>query len=224
MIEKKIPANFVKLLYSYMTGRTLQVKVNRTLSEKRPIKAGIPQGSVLGPKLFPIFINDVPAFAKTSLALYADDTAIYAHSFSAEVATRQVQIQVNLLEKYFDKWLIQINLVKTEAILFSKKFTNTKIITPLKVKNRKVLTQPSVKYLDVHLDTRLTYHTHIDRTLTRAKATLNALYPLFSKDSKLTSGNKLTVQDGRTPGTNVCSVGLVQHHKYHNDQAAKVPE
>jgi hypothetical protein len=120
MIEKKIPANFVKLLYSYLTGRTLQVKVNRTLPEKRPIKAGVPQGSILGPKLFSIF-----AFAKTSLALYADDTAIYAHSFNAEVATRQVQIQVNLLEKYFDKWLIQINPVKTEAILFAKKFTNT---------------------------------------------------------------------------------------------------
>jgi hypothetical protein len=191
MIENKIPANFVKLLYSYLTGRTLQVKVNRTLSEKRPIKAGVPQGSILGPKLFSIFINDVPAFAKTSLALYADDTAIYAHSFNAEVATRQVQIQVNLLEKYFDKWLIQINAAKTEAILFAKKFTNTKIITPLKVKNRKVLTQSSVKYLGVHLDTRLTYHTHIDKTLTRAKATLHALYPLFSKQSKLTSGNKL---------------------------------
>jgi hypothetical protein len=191
MIENKIPANFVKLLYSYLTGRTLQVKVNRTLSEKRPIKAGVPQGSILGPKLFSIFINDVPAFAKTSLALYADDTAIYAHSFNAEVATRQVQIQVNLLGKYFDKWLIQINAAKTEAILFAKKFTNTKIITPLKVKNRKVLTQSSVKYLGVHLDTRLTYHTHIDKTLTRAKATLHALYPLFSKQSKLTSGNKL---------------------------------
>ncbi|KAJ3621745.1 hypothetical protein MTP99_003851 [Tenebrio molitor] len=193
MIVKKLPVNFVKLLHSYQTDRTLQVKVQQTLSEKRPIKAGVTQGFILGSKLFSFFINDVPTFARTSLALYADDTAIYAHSLSAEVANRQVQIQVNLLKKYFEKWLIQINPAKTESILFAKKFTNTRIITPLKVKNRKVLTQPSVKYLGVHvhLDTRLTYYTHIDKTLTRAKATLNILYPLFSKNSQPSTGNKV---------------------------------
>jgi hypothetical protein len=114
------------------------VKVESTLSDQKPIKAGVPQGSILGPKLFSIYINDIPKFTKTNLALYADDTAVYAHSFNAEVANKQVQIQVNLLEDYFDKWLIGINSAKTETILFSKKFTNNKIITPLKLKEQKI--------------------------------------------------------------------------------------
>jgi hypothetical protein len=50
MIEKKLPVNFVKLLHSNLTDRTLQVKVQHTLSEHRPIKAGFPQGSILGPE------------------------------------------------------------------------------------------------------------------------------------------------------------------------------
>jgi hypothetical protein len=56
---------------------------------------------------------------------------------------------VNLLEDYFDKWLIEINPAKTETILFSKKLTNNKIITPLKVKNQKIQTKPSVIVINV---------------------------------------------------------------------------
>ncbi|CAH1384237.1 unnamed protein product [Tenebrio molitor] len=149
--------------------------------------------SILGPKLFSIYINDIPKFTKTNLALYADDTAVYAHSFNAEVANKQVQIQVNLLEDYFDKWLIGINSAKTETILFSKKFTNNKIITPLKLKEQKIQTKPSVKYLGVHLDSRLTFHTHVNKTLEKARKTFNALFPLMNKKSKLSNQNKIKI-------------------------------
>jgi hypothetical protein len=193
LIKLKLPPNFIKLIHSYLTNRTLQVKIENKMSDKKPIKAGVPQGSILGPKLFSIFINDLPTFPKTNLALYADDTAIYAHSFNAEVANRQVQIQVNLLEKFFQKWLIAVNPDKTETILFSKKFTNTKIITPLKVANKSIKTTPSVKYLGVHLDTRLVYHKHIDKTIQKARITLNSVYPLLNKTNKLTIKNKLTI-------------------------------
>jgi hypothetical protein len=169
------------------------VKVESTLSDQKPIKAGVPQGSILGPKLFSIYINDIPKFTKTNLALYADDTAVYAHSFNAEVANKQLQIQVNLLEDYFDKWLIEINPAKTETILFSKKLTNNKIITPLKVKNQKIQTKPSVKYLGVHFDSRLTFHTHVNKTLEKARNTFNALFPLMSKNSKLSNHNKIKI-------------------------------
>jgi hypothetical protein len=193
LLQKELPVNFIKLIQSYLNNRTLQVKVESTLSDQKPIKAGVPQGSILGPKLFSIYINDIPKFTKTNLALYADDTAVYAHSFNAEVANKQVQIQVNLLEDYFDKWLIGINSAKTETILFSKKFTNNKIITPLKLKEQKIITKPSVKYLGVHLDSRLTFHTHVNKTLEKARKTFNALFPLMNRKSKLSNQNKIKI-------------------------------
>jgi hypothetical protein len=117
--------------------------------------------SHIGPRLFTWFINDIPTFVKTKLALYADDTAIYAHSFNGEVANRQVQLHLNMILKYFDEWLITINASKTETILFTRKSTN-KIIRKLKVKDKTIAKTPTVKYLGLTLDTRLNFHTHIN--------------------------------------------------------------
>jgi hypothetical protein len=71
----KIAVYMIKLIQSYLTDRTFKVKIENTLSEAQPIKAGVTQGSVLGPRLFTWFINDLPTFEKTKIALYADDTA-----------------------------------------------------------------------------------------------------------------------------------------------------
>jgi hypothetical protein len=192
LYKNKIPINMVKLLQSYLTDRKFRVKIENTLSETQLIKAGVPQGSVLGLRLFTWFINDIPTFAKTKLALYADDTAIYAHSFNGEVANRQVQLHLNMILKYFDEWLITINASKRETILrvFTRKSTNNKIITKLKVKDKTIATTPTVKYLGLTLDTRLNFHTHINNTLTKANATLRQIYPLMARNNKMTIDNK----------------------------------
>lgn len=191
--QTKIPPKIIKLIHSYLTEREFKVKVGNATSALKSIKAGVPQGSVLGPKLFNLFIRDIPTFKQTNLALYADDTAIYAHSFSSEVATRQVQIHANMLAKFYDEWLITLNAGKTEMVNFTRKFTNVKIITPLSVGNAKILEQPSVKYLGVQLDKRLNYQPHIQKTLASANATLRKLYPLLAKNNAMTSDNKTRI-------------------------------
>ena len=193
LLEYGVPTNFVKLIHSYLSDRQLQVRVGNELSNSRPIRAGVPQGSVLGPKLFNIYISDIPSFAKTELGLYADDTAIFAHSFSSEVAARQVQLHLNVLQPYFDEWLIKANPNKTEVINLNRHFTNNKIITPVKMQNVKIAPSPHVKYLGVTLDTRLTFKKHLDKTLTTANGTLRQLYALMAKDNGLSTDNKLTI-------------------------------
>ena len=75
LLKIGLPSRLVRLLDSYMTGRTLQVRIGTELSTERSVKAGVPQGSVLGPKLFAYYLYDMPTFSKTRLVLYADDTA-----------------------------------------------------------------------------------------------------------------------------------------------------
>lgn len=155
------PQLIVKIIHSYLSDRSFKVKVNNSYSTTTPIPAGVPQGSVLGPVLFSLYLNDLPTCAKTNTALFADDTAIYAHSFNADVASKQIQLQIYQLEKYWKFWKIKINSKKTEQIIFSRKFTNNKIFTPLKVENHKIKPKDTVKYLGMILDNRLTHRQHI---------------------------------------------------------------
>lgn len=126
LIGSKFPIYIIRLISGYLGAVSFKVRINNSLSEIQTTEAGVPQGSVLGPVLFSFFINDIPKFAKTSLAIYADDTSIFAHSFNAQVATKQTQIHLDQILAYTRKWKIKINNNKTEHIIFTKKFTNTK--------------------------------------------------------------------------------------------------
>jgi retron-type reverse transcriptase len=129
MHQAGLNINFIKLMSSYLTNRRIKVKVNNEISNEKLINAGVPQGSVLGPTLFNLFIHDMPQFAKTNLALYADDTAIYAHSFFAQAALLQNRLHLKILSTYFDKSKLKLNETTTETIIFSRKRTNNKIFT-----------------------------------------------------------------------------------------------
>ncbi|RZC33767.1 RVT 1 domain containing protein [Asbolus verrucosus] len=135
----------------------------------------------------------MPTFEKTNLALYADDTAIYAHSFNAQVASSQTQIHVNKIEKYFNKWKMKINEHKTEQIVFTRKFTNNKILNKLRINGNKVDTSKSVKYLGITLDSRLNFKKHINNVIIKANIALKTIYALMSKNSKMNKRNKITL-------------------------------
>ncbi|CAK9799280.1 Probable RNA-directed DNA polymerase from transposon X-element [Anthophora plagiata] len=190
MINHQFPIPLVKFINSYLRNRHLQVEVNGYKSSKRAIKAGVPQGSVLGPNLFNIYINDIPSFTKTKLALFADDTAIYAHSFNAVVAAKQIQIHVDLLEKYYEKWKIVLNASKTEVIVYKRKHQGTKIYQPIRVYNHKTHPTDVVKYLGVYLDSKLLFKQHIKQAIRKAYFIQKKLYPLMVPNSPLTNHNK----------------------------------
>ncbi|EFA00927.1 RNA-directed DNA polymerase from mobile element jockey-like Protein [Tribolium castaneum] len=191
MIHYKIPKSLILLIHSYLTNRELLVQLKNTQSTKKLIGAGVPQGSVLGPTLFNIFINDIPIFAKTNTALYADDTAIYASSFSAQIASKQIQIHINLLEKFYDKWKIKINAEKTQQIIFTRKFTDHKIWDKLRVYDNKITDEPHVKYLGTYIDTRLNFFKNTKYLISKASAALKNMYSLMNRNSKLTPQNKV---------------------------------
>lgn len=86
LTKLKITPPLVLLIHSYLKKRNFRVRVNGSLSISKNINAGVPQGSVLSPAFFNIYISDLPKFSKVNTAQYADDTAVYAHSFYAQAA------------------------------------------------------------------------------------------------------------------------------------------
>ena len=193
LIKLEFPKNLVKLLHSYLTERKLKVRINHTLSNERRIGAGVPQGSVLGPALFNLYLHDFPQFKQTNTALYADDTALYANSHSAQVATKQIQIHLNLLQPYYKKWKINLNSTKTEHIIFSRKYSNNKIFTQLKVGDSKIEPCTQLKYLGLHMDSRLNFIENLKQLRRKGEIALKNLYPLLIKNNYLTTKNKLHV-------------------------------
>lgn len=190
-----IPTQLSRLMACYLQNRNFRLKIKTKKSTVREIRAGVPQGSVLGPIIFNIYINDMPKFAKTNLAVYADDTAIYAHSFNAQVATKQVQIHLDMILKFANDWKIKINDSKTEHILFTKKFTNIKITSPLKVNGMSISTSNKVKYLGVYLDKGMSFVPQINHLVAKGHGVVRTLYPLLNRYSALTLKTKKLLYD-----------------------------
>lgn len=190
LIKLDFPQHLIQLISSYLENRQFSVRIGTQLSENKTPKAGVPQGSVLGPVLFNYFINDIPKFSKTQMAIYADDTAILASSFNAQVATSQIQIHLNQILNFTNEWKIKLNESKTEHILFSRKFTNTRITTPLQINRTKIETKHNVKYLGVVLDSKLYFKPHMKLVSEKVNLAIRTLYPLLNKKSPMSIQNK----------------------------------
>jgi len=83
--------------------------------------AGVPQGSVLGLVLLNIFIKNIPKSCNSSLAVYANDTAVFASSWKPALLVRRLQTHIDIILQYFSDWKMTINPDKSEAIIFTRR-------------------------------------------------------------------------------------------------------
>ncbi len=104
---------------SFLSGRSQQVIVNKSKSKWMDVTSGIPQGSVLGPLLFVIFINDLPESVKSTLFLFADDTKIYR---TIQNSDDQAILQSDLdkLHQWSEKWLLRFHPAKCKHMHIGK--------------------------------------------------------------------------------------------------------
>lgn len=151
----------LKLIKSYLSCRSFYVRADGAASSARPVTAGVPQGSILGPVLFNLFINDIPTLITCMLALFADDTALLTTSRRPWVACDRLQRYLNTVLDYFNRWKLAINASKTEAILFTRQQNSQS--THLIVNGHVVQWSKNVTYLGVVLDYRLTDYGLTDR-------------------------------------------------------------
>ncbi|KAL1122987.1 hypothetical protein AAG570_003311 [Ranatra chinensis] len=121
LITYNIPDALVNMLHSFLNDRLFRVKIDNHFSEWKNISAGVPQGSLLGPVLFNLYINDLPETTNTQVAMYADDTAFLAQSWKPGLVTNRLQEALNRAESWFSTWRMEINASKCAAILFTKR-------------------------------------------------------------------------------------------------------
>ena len=126
-----LPTKMTRWLSDFLVGRVIQVNVNGFLSDKISPIAGVPQGSVLSPLLFLIYVNDLPNphHRQNSKSQFADDTALWAASKKVQFAANLLRKDLRKSAKWCAKWRIKLNPEKTKVIIFSRSPLAMKIRT-----------------------------------------------------------------------------------------------
>ena len=112
------------LISSFLSNRWLQVILDGKSSQECPVNAGVPQGSILGPTLSLLYINDLPDDVICNIAIYADDTTLYSKCDQASYLWQQLELASELESDLRDtvdwgrKWLVDFNAGKTQLVLF----------------------------------------------------------------------------------------------------------
>lgn len=187
-----IPLYLFHLIHSYLANRTFQVTLLNAKSNRRVIRAGVPQGSVIAPTLFSLYVRDIPAHPQTELALYADDTAVIATSKKIELLQKYLDQHLLQIQEWLKLWRIKVNVSKSAAVLFTRRrrFPQPR---PLALCGENIQWAKDVKYLGVTLDSSLTFRLHIENVRNKARRTKGILRSLFHKRSKLSTANCLTL-------------------------------
>ena len=155
-----------KWLTSYLTNRLQYTCINSCLSRTLPVKFGVPQGSVLGPLLFLVYINDIcNASELVSPKLFADDTNIFLCDHSLKQLNNKCSTALTQFADWINANKLSLNIDKTNYSIFAtnnKKKELDNYLFELKIDNCLILRTKCAKYLGVFIDDSLKWTNHID--------------------------------------------------------------
>ena len=151
---------------SYLSNRSQYVLFNGIRSDPCFIKCGVPQGSILGPLLFVLYINDLPMATKsTESMLFADDTSIFYSSPDLETATNIVANEQADVDLYMKANKLSVNIDKTNFVIFSSRQKSlSQPMPPILYNGVSLKQKKAVKFLGVYVDQHLTWKDHISYT------------------------------------------------------------
>ena len=161
--------------------RTQSVVLPGTASRWTSIKAGIPQGSILGPLLFLLYINDIVENTHSSIRLFADDTSLYIIVDDPIDSANQLNNDLQTIHLWAKTWLVTFNPTKSESVIFSWK-RNKPYHPPVFMNQTEIKEVTSHKHLGVVFSNDCTWHEHLDyiksKAWTRRKITRKLKFKL----------------------------------------------
>ena len=145
-----------------------------------PIKAGVPQGSILGPLLFLLYINDIVEDINSSIRLFADDTSLYIIVDDAIQTAETLNSDLEKVSRWAQQWLGTFNPAKSDSVLFSRKL-NKPYHPPVSIDKTQINEVTSHKHLGVLFSNDCSWHNHIEHIKTKAWNRINVMRKLKFK-------------------------------------------
>lgn len=168
---------------SYLTNRFQFVHLNDVCSDYKQITCGVPQGSVLGPLLFLLYINDITNCSDIlHFILFADDTNLLHSDCSLDNLISVVNSELDKLSCWFKANKLSLNLEKTNFIMFGNKYVDiSKCIDHVKIDGCNIVQVKSVKFLGIFLDEKLNWQAHISKVSSAISRNIGIIYKARDK-------------------------------------------
>ena len=180
--ETGLNPHLLEWIRSYLTDRQQKVVVGGEASTETPVLSGVPQGSVLGPLLFLVYIDDITAMHLSSgsiLNLYADDMLLYK-AISTQSDYQSLQDDVDRVQEWVNVNYLTLNTSKCKSMVVSRR--RNQHVTQLQLGNDVLEQVDTFKYLGVLLSSDLTWTPHIESICSKARKLVGLLYRQFSNN------------------------------------------
>ncbi|KAG6443424.1 hypothetical protein O3G_MSEX002874 [Manduca sexta] len=169
----------LEIFTSYLENRKQVVRIGKYQSTPNTISYGVPQGSILGPLLFLIYINNISQIGlKGDISLYANDTTIFYFGHSIDAMLPIIQSDLNVLNNWFQSNLLTINIAKTSYVIFAPKNKKINDNIQLKINDKLIQRKSNEKYLGIILDNHLSWKPHIEKITSKLTSQVGVLHHL----------------------------------------------